>query len=626
MTRALLILLLMLGAGMRALYLHQYRENNPYYAVQIADCQFYDRWAEAIAGGEGSPPQAFYQPPLYPYLLGALYRVLDAAGLHEHHYLAVYVLQLLLGVASLYLVFSIGRRMFDPAVGLVAVLLALLHANLMFWEVKLLISALEIFLSLLGLRLLLETTRSRYLLRAGVVVGLLVIARADKVPFAGLAALWIVATVAGTLWQRLRAAALFSMPVVLLVGMCFARNLLVAHDPVPVSANGGINFYFGNHLGASGINMAPSDDFGSLEGQRDAAKRLAERAEARSLTDAEVSNYWFGVGWNYIQTRTHDWLDLMRRKAMLSVGDLEADIGWMAEAEAFYSPVLRWLPLPYGVLLGLGVAGFLLCATGRRGPWLLLSFILTSYLVLLLFFMGSRFRLSAVPCLCVLGAAGLVAGVRCLRGGRWLRVVAVFLVASGIALYARHARDTVTLPGTTRPMKDLLYGNNTQLIGQAHAELGQALRARDAFQRVLAHDPDAFKAWFSLGRIAQHRLGFLTGPDNRERRAALRAEALEAFRAAVRLLPSLAEGHFRLGEVLREAEPPDLPGALAAFAEAVRREPGNVDYQLARIELQFRAGDKLAARQALAELERASSGHPRVAEMKKRLFGSGGGP
>src|SRR6188474_334142 len=39
------------------------------------DAAFYDRWARALAEGSGPPPQVFPLAPLYPTLLGLLYRV-----------------------------------------------------------------------------------------------------------------------------------------------------------------------------------------------------------------------------------------------------------------------------------------------------------------------------------------------------------------------------------------------------------------------------------------------------------------------------------------------------------------------------------------------------------------------
>src|SRR6185436_16654141 len=56
----------------------------PFFAQLAVDSQEYDRWAQAIAGGDWLGSQVFFQAPLYPYLLAAVYaggRSLDAVYL-----------------------------------------------------------------------------------------------------------------------------------------------------------------------------------------------------------------------------------------------------------------------------------------------------------------------------------------------------------------------------------------------------------------------------------------------------------------------------------------------------------------------------------------------------------------
>ena len=87
----------------RLAYLADFRDD-AFYEVLLADAARYDRWAQAIAAGREFEPGAYYQAPLYPYLLGALYRVVGPS------LAAVYAVQMALGVLVLVLVGRVTER------------------------------------------------------------------------------------------------------------------------------------------------------------------------------------------------------------------------------------------------------------------------------------------------------------------------------------------------------------------------------------------------------------------------------------------------------------------------------------------------------------------------------------
>jgi hypothetical protein len=58
--------------ALRVIFLSELR-GEALVAVPIGDGWQYDVWARRIAGGEWLGTQAFYQTPLYPYLLAAIY-------------------------------------------------------------------------------------------------------------------------------------------------------------------------------------------------------------------------------------------------------------------------------------------------------------------------------------------------------------------------------------------------------------------------------------------------------------------------------------------------------------------------------------------------------------------------
>src|SRR5688500_7506919 len=89
---AALGLIFTFAAATRAAYLVAYRSFDPFYFIPLMDAARYDRWGRAIARGEIFEPGAFYQAPLYPYFVGALYASFGARPL------VVYVAQMILGL------------------------------------------------------------------------------------------------------------------------------------------------------------------------------------------------------------------------------------------------------------------------------------------------------------------------------------------------------------------------------------------------------------------------------------------------------------------------------------------------------------------------------------------------
>ncbi len=47
----------------------------PFFSVLMGDARGYDEWAQRIAAGDWIGHEVFYQAPLYPYFLGAIYAV-----------------------------------------------------------------------------------------------------------------------------------------------------------------------------------------------------------------------------------------------------------------------------------------------------------------------------------------------------------------------------------------------------------------------------------------------------------------------------------------------------------------------------------------------------------------------
>ena len=99
----------LLALGLRLLYLHQ-MVDGPLWNRPILDEAYNDAWASRIADGNGSPELPYFRAPLYPWLMGVLYRLWDPGPT------AVRLAQALLSAISCVGIGVVARRVFRSGV------------------------------------------------------------------------------------------------------------------------------------------------------------------------------------------------------------------------------------------------------------------------------------------------------------------------------------------------------------------------------------------------------------------------------------------------------------------------------------------------------------------------------
>src|SRR3972149_1341271 len=99
------------------------------------------------------------------------------------------------------------------------------------------------------------------------------------------------------------------------------------------------------------------------------------------------------------------WVQLMTRKTALYLGDPELpnNVDFYAEGTAI-SPLLAALPLRFGAMMALALAGVVLAWPHRNGTLLLLIYILSQVAVTIVYHVFSRFRAPIYPVLVILSA------------------------------------------------------------------------------------------------------------------------------------------------------------------------------------------------------------------------------
>ncbi|MCH8025452.1 MAG: glycosyltransferase family 39 protein [Chloroflexi bacterium] len=239
----------------------------------VHDPEFYYGYGQSIANGLGytlpDGPTAYY-PIGYPATLGALYFLVGHTPIPDNLPLATGFFQVFLSVATVALVYYLGRRLFTPAVGLLAALWMALFPNLIFHTATYLTETLFIFLVLAALAVLFsfrwrdERPGWARLLVFGVLMGFSALVRPVSLLFLPL--LPIVWLIAGFGWQR---ALGYSGAVLVITAAVITpwtiRNIVRMDALVIISANLGDNLCMGNYTDARGHFALPERCFSEEE-------------------------------------------------------------------------------------------------------------------------------------------------------------------------------------------------------------------------------------------------------------------------------------------------------------------------------------------------------------------------
>ena len=181
----------------------------------------------------------------------------------------------------------------------------------------------------------------------------------------------------------------------------WTHNLLLARDPVFISAHGGLNFWIGNNPEANGYPKIPtglpSDQAQLLE----SSIRIAETAAGHPLPRSEVSAYWSRQAAAYIEHHPGPWFALLGLKLKNFWNAFRYDD--LSSITALRDAGIILPGLHFGLLAALGLPGALFAFRHRRARWIVAALAL-QMLALIPAFVNERYRLPAVPGLLVLAA------------------------------------------------------------------------------------------------------------------------------------------------------------------------------------------------------------------------------
>lgn len=507
--------------------------------VLLGDAAHFDAWGLRLAQGQSDRGTVFFQAPLYPYLLGALYRAFG------HAPDLVRGLQCVGGAATAALVAAATRRLASPRAALAAGLLAALYAPAVWYDLQVEKTSFSVLLTAALLWWLVPGAGRRPAWRSavagGLVLGALALLRENALVLA-LPVGWALARGTRDRSERLRVLGCFAAAVFACLLPVAIHNFNAGGAPLPTTSNAGVNFWIGNGEGAHGQYRELVPGRGDPAYEQQDARRLAEQATGHALSPAGVSRFWLGRAFDDITRAPGRFAALLARKARLLVDRHEAMDAVSLESFTDASWVLRLVsPFSFGLLLPLAVAGIVVARRRPDTAPLLAAAALLAVSIVAFFVMG-RFRLGLVPLLLPLVGPAIDAAA----GWRRQRLAAALLVLAVAAAWWPGA-----LPGDPRAAAASNLANEYLRRGDfpaAERWAGEAWRRADG----------SAEAAYNLGLALRWQGKF--------------AEALGPLQAAMRLQPAYAPDCLaELGASF--AGLGDAAGARKALDEALRLRP-----------------------------------------------------
>jgi 4-amino-4-deoxy-L-arabinose transferase-like glycosyltransferase len=341
----------------------------------------------------GTPDMVFksFRPPLYPFVMGLIFRATGESPT------VIILLQLLIGTASVLLLYAAGKLLFDISVARWASFLGALYWVSSFYDNQIYTETLFVFLFLAANALVFsiarQNDRSSMLWRAvlsGIVYGTAILCRPAAVATLPLILLWLLFTGRASRKLLCMSAGLAVTGTAMVMIPWWIRNFVIHHTFVPFVTSGGLNFWGGNQIDGGSNSIARAWQIMNANIQR-----LSE------------------VGWD--RWFYHDAFEKIRANPahFVSMIKLKLNMFWWPLRNEFYQLPYRFL-FPF-FMLGIGSAiGYL------RSSSALFLIVVSQTAVAALYAAHSRYRYSIDFYMILLAAVAILELLRYGMRGRRL--------------------------------------------------------------------------------------------------------------------------------------------------------------------------------------------------------------
>jgi len=462
----------LLSLAARLIYLWQ-AGDSVFFDAPVIDAQMYDKRAIDMLT-TGVAERAFYQAPLYSAFLAAIY------FLFGHNYLVPRLIQCVLGAFNCVLIQWLGVRLGGRKTGIAAGLIAAFYGPFIFFEMELLRPVLVIFLSLSFICCLLMYGDSKKIWMAavsGLLFGLSVVTRENIVVFipAALIYLWIASG------KRVMTPAIFILAAIIPVVPVTGRNYVRSGDFVPVSSQGGMNFYIGNSSDSERLTALQP----GIEWDRMAFSPKAELGDNASSN--EYSSWFVRKTLRDIREEPFIWAGKIAKKIYLVFYAEELT----PNTDIDYYRKLSWLLRilitragPVWIPMGLLFPFFVIGLAGQRPGGersLLLSYVILYALSIAVFHVRARYRIPVVPVMIPFAASGIFILLEVFKKRETVQILQFSFLFLAAAVFVN------------APLVDVSFAEKfptDYFIAKALDEKGETRKALAQYEKAVAAYPD----------------------------------------------------------------------------------------------------------------------------------------
>jgi len=578
---------------MRLVYIAFFARTEIWGAMMV-DAELYDNWGMRIAGGDWIGTKIFYDPPLYAYFLGVIYKIFG------HEYIWLRVIQAIIGSVHAVLIFYMAGRILDRRADLPAGLIAVFYKPFVFYDalvMKAFLSSTMVDAGLLTFLIAMKSGKYRWWLLHGIFMGLTTLLRLNIVLFVFFESLiFLLAFIVGK-WKGGRVKALLSglawfIGFVTMIAPVVARNRYISGKFVLVSSYLGQNFYTGNNPFNTNGNYQrlPFVRANPKYEEEDFYKETERRGALKILTPGMISLYWLGEGVNYIRAQPAAFWHNMWTRFRLYWNAYEVpdshDIYFITKN---YLPILCYLP-GFGIIAPLGLIGIILTFYKWRELWPLYVFICVYTASVIIFFVFGRYRLPMMGILVAFSGAALIKLWE-LKSRYFYFICAAALL--GLLFYLVNIAPPYRVPES----------ESFRNMGSLFRQRGDRERAVEYYRKAISIRPGEFESQYFLATTLRE-MGKCD-------------EAFKEYNVTLTIMPDDPNSYAGIGICFEAAG--DDERASEYYLKALNNKAGLVDVRLMLIKLLLKRADRQGAINHLLILKKIDPNNPEAIRIWNEL-------
>jgi Tfp pilus assembly protein PilF/4-amino-4-deoxy-L-arabinose transferase-like glycosyltransferase len=547
------IIIFIFAFFLRLVYLWHVKDNILIQSPVSDSGYYFQRATEILNGTFIGAELSFHSALLYPFFLAPLLTITQNG-------LSALFFQILVGSSTCFLIYLIGRKIFNEFSGRAAGFIAAIYGFFIFIETQFLADFLIPFFLCIMLVVILYAKNKFKWFFVGILVGFSALCRTTTLIFVPFLFLFLFLDS-----KKIRTT--FAYFGLLLLGILLPMlpfsfiNYKTVGNFSPIPSGGGVTFYVGNNADATGGFSVPKEIYPYYNHNLpETSKKVAEINSQKKMTSIEASTFWFEKTIDFIRNNPLETLRLMGKKFILFWNKYEStcilDFYFFKENYSFLK-----FTLSFGLFVPLGLLGIVL--SNKRSSMILHFLLISTLLTTLIFFVLSRFRLPATMVIIIFAGYALCTLWSKIKKREWQRtfVYCILLLCFYVFVNVPEFKDVKLDPGYIHSLMSAAYGFKNDTSGQIR-ELQKCLEVSPRYPFVHARLGDIY---WELGHIqasiSEYEKEIQINPKNAVAHEELGRrygmtenyqKAREQLEIAIEMAPMMIEARINLGIVYRK--------------------------------------------------------------------------